>query len=68
MIHKYRGGPNISVGVLGFVDDTLELSECGKSAVVKNAVINSFAETHRQKKMHQDKNLVVQVRNAKKCD
>ena len=50
------------------MDDTLELSECGKSAVVKNAVINSFAETHRQKKMHQDKNLVVQVRNAKKCD
>lgn len=63
--YKYRDDPNIGVGVLGFVDDTLGLSECGNTAVVKNAVINSFIETHRQK-MHEDKSFVVHVGNAKK--
>ena len=65
--YKYRDDPNIGVGVLGFVDDTLGLSECGNTAVVKNAVINSFIETHRQK-MHEDKSFVVHVGSAKKCD
>jgi hypothetical protein len=67
LTYKYRGDPTIPIGVLGLVDDTLGISECGDAAVVKNAVINSFIETHRQK-MHQDKSVVVHVGNAKKCD
>ena len=45
--YKYRGDPNITVGVLGMVDDTLGVSECGVTSVEKNALINSFVETHR---------------------
>jgi hypothetical protein len=67
LMYKYRGDPTIPIGVLGLVDDTLGISECGDAAIVKNAVINSFIETHRQQ-MHQDKSVVVHVGNVKKCD
>jgi hypothetical protein len=66
LLYKYRGDPSISVGVLGMVDDTLGVSECGAPAVEKNAVINSFVETHRLK-MHEDKSCVIHVGNVKKC-
>ena len=29
LMYKYRGDPSIAVGVLGMVDDTLGVSECG---------------------------------------
>ena len=66
LLYKYRGDPTIPIGVLGLVDDTLGISECGNAAVAKNAVINSFVETHKQK-MHEDKSVVVHVGNVKKC-
>ena len=37
--YKYKGDPNIPIGVLGFVDDTLGISECGNSAIKKNSLI-----------------------------
>ena len=46
--YKYSNDPNIKIGVLGFVDDTLRITECGDAAIVKNTTINSFVETHRQ--------------------
>ena len=45
--YKYKGDPTIPIGVLGMVDDTLGVSKCGKDAIRKNAVLNSFAETQR---------------------
>ena len=65
LLYKYRGNPSISVGVLGMVVDTLGVSECGAPAVEKNAVINSFVETHRLR-MHEDKSCVIHVGNVKK--
>ena len=43
----YMQDPNIPIGVLGMVDDTLSISNCGKDAYSKNAVINSFIENHK---------------------
>ena len=63
LLYKYRGDPTIPIGVLGLIDDTLGISECGNAAVAKNAVINSFVETHKQK-MHEDKSVVVHVGNS----
>ena len=48
------------------VDDTLGVSECGVTAVEKNAVINSFVETHRLE-MHEDKSCVIHVGSVTKC-
>ena len=48
------------------VDDTLGIAECGVKSVEKNAVLNSFLETHRLK-MHKDKSVVIHVSIAKKC-
>ena len=31
--YKYKDNPSIPIGVLGFVDDTLCISECGNSAL-----------------------------------
>ena len=33
LLYKYRGDPTITIGVLGIVDDTLGVSECGVNAV-----------------------------------
>ena len=33
--YYYKGDPNITIGVLGMVDDTLGVSECGISAIRK---------------------------------
>ena len=40
--YKYKGDSNIPIGVLGMVDDTLGVSECGNDSIKKNAAINSF--------------------------
>ena len=42
------------------VDDTLGVSNCGKDAMKKNAVLNSFAETHRLT-LSKDKSVVIHV-------
>ena len=63
LTYKYRGDPKIAIGVLGMVDDTLGIAECGVKSVEKNAVLNSFMETHRLK-MHKDKSVVIHVSNV----
>ena len=42
LTYKFRGDPDIEIGVLGMVDDNLAISKCGTYSVMKNAVINSF--------------------------
>ena len=67
LMYKYREDPDIGIGVLGMIDDNLGISECGNNSVAKNAIINSFVESHRLK-MHMDKTKVIHVGNVKKCD
>ena len=52
--------------MLGMVNETLGVSECGAPAVEKNAVTNYFVETHRIK-MHEEKSCVIHVENVKVC-
>ena len=66
LLYKYKGDPQISIGVLGMIDDTLGISECGAKAVEKNAIMNSFIETHRLT-MHEDKSTVIHVGSVAKC-
>ena len=40
LMYKYRGDPNIGIGVLGMIDDNVGIPECGMDSVVKNAIIN----------------------------
>jgi hypothetical protein len=63
--YKYKGDSNIPIGVLGMVDDTLGVSECGNDSIKKNAAINSFVETQRQE-LSQEKSVVVHI-GRKKC-
>ena len=63
--YKYKGDPNVPIGVLGFVDDTLGISECGNNAIRKNSVIKSFIETQRQE-LSKEKSFVVHI-SRKKC-
>ena len=46
LTYKFRGDPDIEIGVLG-IDDNLAISKCGTSSVMKNAVINYFIEMQR---------------------
>ena len=64
--YKYRNDPNITIGVIGMIDDTLAVAECGASSVEKNSVVNSFMETHRLS-MHKEKSVVVHVGNVRNC-
>ena len=45
--YKYHNNPNITLGVLGMIDDTLVAAECGANSVAKNSIVTSFIETHR---------------------
>ena len=63
--YKYKGDSSIPIGVLGFVDDTLGVSECGKESIKKNSFINSFIETQRQE-LSKEKSVVVHI-GRKKC-
>ena len=56
--YHYKGDQNIPIGVLGMVDNTLGVSECGKQAIRKNSVINSFMETQRLK-LSKEKSVVL---------
>ena len=42
LLYNYKGDTNIPVGILGMVDDTLAVAECGNNSIKKNAVVNSF--------------------------
>ena len=53
LMYKYRGDPNIGIGVL-MIDNNLGISECGNNSITKNAVINSFVDTQRLE-MHMEK-------------
>ena len=64
--YLYQEDPNIAVGVLGMVDDTLGIAECGNKSIAKNAVINSFIETERLT-MSKEKSSVIHISGRKKC-
>ena len=64
--YKYQGDPDIPIGVLGMIDDTLGVSECGSASIRKNAVINSFIETQRLT-LSNEKSVVVHIGKEKKC-
>ena len=67
LLYKYEGDPGITIRVLGMIDDTLGIAECGASSVEKNSVINSFMETHKMQ-MHGEKSVVLHVGKASKCE
>ena len=64
--YNYKGDSDIPVGMLGMVDDTLGVSNCGSDAIKKNAVINSFVETQRQE-LSLEKSVVVHIGSDRKC-
>ena len=64
--YMYKGDPTIPIGVLGLVDDTLAVIDCGSKAIRKNAVINSFMETHRIS-LSQEKSSVLHIGIRSKC-
>ena len=64
--YKYKNDAEISIGVLGMVDDTLAITECGDESIKKNAVINSFVETRRLE-LHEDKSVVIHIGKPEKC-
>ena len=66
LTYKYRGDPNIQIGVMGMVDDNLSVSNCGMGTVQKIAVINSFIETQRLT-LSQTKSVVIHVGKSSKC-
>ena len=66
LTYKYRSDPNIEIGVLGMVDDTLCISQCGITSVQKNAIINSFFETQRLT-LSKNKSVVLHVGRPGKC-
>ena len=66
LTYQYRGDTDIKLGVLGIIDDTLAISKCGTAAVQKNAVLNSFIETHRLT-MSKSKSVVLHIGRKSKC-
>ena len=64
--YNYKGDKNIAIGVLGMVDDTLALSECGNKAIRKNSVVNSFVESQRLT-LSTEKSVVVHIGKKSKC-
>ena len=64
--YLYRGDTNIPIGVLGMVDDTLGVSECGQPAIKKNSAINYFMETQRLR-LSNEKSVVLHYGSENKC-
>ena len=64
--YRYKGDTNIPIGVLGMIDDTLAVSECGNPAIRKNAVVNSFIEAQRLT-LSEDKSVVLHFGKTAKC-
>ena len=38
--YQYKGDPSIPIGVLGMVDDTLAIADCGNPSIKKNSFVN----------------------------
>ena len=66
LIYKYKGDNNIRIGVLGMVDDTLAISDCGTPSIQKNSVINSFIDTQRLT-LSEQKSVVLHIGSKTKC-
>ena len=66
LTYKYRGDPNIHLGVLGMVDDILAISHCGIASIKKNAIMNSFIEQQRLT-MSKTKSVVLHIGRKSKC-
>ena len=49
----YQNDPNIPIDVMGMIDDTLDISECGNQSVAKNVVLNSILENQRFQISHE---------------
>jgi hypothetical protein len=64
--YLYCDDPNIPIGVLGMIDDTLAVTKCGKEAIRKNAFVNSYMETHRLT-LSQEKSVVLHFGKEKQC-
>ena len=64
--YHYKEDPNIPIGVLGFVDDTLGVSKCGKDKIRKNAFINSFMDSQRLT-LSKEQYVVLHIGKEKKC-
>ena len=63
--YYYKGGRNIPNGVRGMVDDTLEISKFGSTAVKLSATVNTFIESQR-KALSEGKSVVIHVGNNNK--
>ena len=64
--YHYEEDPNIPIGVLGFVDDTLGVSKCGKDTIRKNAFIIFFMDSQRLR-LSKEKSVVLHNGKEKKC-
>ena len=64
--YYYKNDKNIPIGVLGMVDDTITISECGAQSVSKNAVLNSFIENQRLT-LSDEKSCVIHIGNPSYC-
>ena len=65
-MYLYKNDPSIQIGVLGMVDDTLSISECGIKSVTKNSIINSFIENQRLT-LSCEKSVVIHIGSKAKC-
>ena len=64
--YHYKNDRNIPIGVLGMVDDTLDIAECGLQSIQKNSVLNSFIENQRLE-LSKEKSSVIHVGKPSKC-
>ena len=65
--YNYKQDQNIPIGILGMVDDTLAVADCGNKSIRKNAVVNSFIETQRLT-LSKEKSVVLHFGKESKCD
>ena len=65
--YNYKGDKNIPIELLGMVDDTLAVTQCGNASVKRNAFANSLAESQRLT-LSTVKSVVVHIGNVKNCD
>ena len=65
--YYYKGDPQIPIGILGMVDDTLAVADCGNKSIRKNAVVNSFVETQRLT-LSKEKSVVLHFGKESKCN
>jgi hypothetical protein len=64
--YHYKNDHNIPIGVLGMVDDTVDIARCGSQSIQKNAVLNSFIENQRLE-LSKEKSSVIHVGKPNKC-